>query len=401
MHERRGLHHLPQALVSCCVMLCCAPIHRNIHSSSVWNNESLSWHCPMSPSDSELWDAYPLAPQPPPPAAAAAAAAANGHGPTAAGAGAAACSNSSSWQAPGAEGGSSNGGMAGVYKCAALFPSAATSLKLGRNNLHLFRCAGQGRRGARCAMWCGPTDRHRCSPHSPAVAARWHAAQLPIGRQAARVSHWRLVALSQNPFLHTRFKNSRFDVIGGAIYFLSIVSILPRCNAGLALLSSTSLWDFTAVFIQEFMACWYALFMESYLSLIMACAFFLLCLGFAKGGGVGAVSGERAEQQQAQRARNQRQQQRAQRQGSDVNGAGAATGTAPAAAAGAAGAAVKGSTSCSKQKRRSPVVGPLVKLRTGGASNQLLVAMLHTGAHLSLAIVLLLLLELGVETCIK
>lgn len=179
------------------------------------------------------------------------------------------------------------------------------------------------------------------------------------------------------------------------------MSILPRCNAGLALLSSTSLWDFTAVFAQEFTACWYALFMESYLSLIMACAFFLLCLGFAKGGGVGAVSGERAEQQQAQRARNQRQQQRAQRQGSDVNGAGAATGTAPAAAAGAAGAAGKGSTSGSKQKRRSPVVGPLVKLRTGGASNQLLVAMLHTGAHLSLAIVLLLLLELGVETCIK
>jgi hypothetical protein len=197
-------------------------------------------------------------------------------------------------------------------------------------------------------------------------------------------------------------------VIGGAIYFLSIVSILPRCNAGLALLSSTSLWDFMVVFTQEFMACWYSLFMESYLSLLMACAFFLLCLGFAKGGGVGAVSGERAEQQQAQRARNQRQQQRAQRQGSDVNGTGAAAaaaaaGTAaPAAAtAGAAGAAVKGSTSGSKQKRRSPVVGPLVKLRTGGASNQLLVAMLHTGAHLSLAIVLLLLLELGVETCIK
>jgi hypothetical protein len=33
----------------------------------------------------------------------------------------------------------------GVYKCAALFPSAATSLKLGSNNLHLFRCVvGEG-----------------------------------------------------------------------------------------------------------------------------------------------------------------------------------------------------------------------------------------------------------------
>lgn len=197
-----------------------------------------------------------------------------------------------------------------------------------------------------------------------------------------------------------RFKNSRFDVIGGAIYFLSIVSILPRCNAGLALLASTSLLDFAAVFSQEFMACWYSLFMESYLSLFMACAFFVLCLGFAKGGGVGAVSGERQEQQQAQaqRARTARSQQRAQRQESAPSGAAAAP---AAAAAGAAGAAVKSSTSSSKQKRRSPVVGPLVKLRTGGTSNQLLVAMLHTGAHLSLAIVLLLMLELGVEICIK
>lgn len=198
-----------------------------------------------------------------------------------------------------------------------------------------------------------------------------------------------------------RFKNSRFDVIGGAIYFLSIVSILPRCNAGLALLASTSLWDFGAVFFQEFLACWYSLFMESQLSLFMACAFFLLCLGFAKGGGVGAVSGERQEQQQAQ-AQRARSQQRAQRQGSAGAGnAPAGAGAGAAAPAAAAGAAVKGSTSSSKQKRRSPVVGPLVKLRTGGTSNQLLVAMLHTGAHLSLAIVLLLLLELGVEICIK
>jgi hypothetical protein len=177
------------------------------------------------------------------------------------------------------------------------------------------------------------------------------------------------------------------------------VSILPRCNAGLALLSSTSLWDFAAVFTQEFIACWYALFMESYLSLFMACAFFLLCFGFAKGGGVGAVSGERQEQRQvqAQRARSQQQQQ-----GQVGQPPAAGTGAAPPAAAGAAGAAVKGSTRGDrKQKQRSPVVGPLVRLRTGGISNQLLVAMLHTGAHLTLAIVLVLLLELGVEICIK
>lgn len=183
-------------------------------------------------------------------------------------------------------------------------------------------------------------------------------------------------------------------MIGGAIYFLSIVSILPRCNAGLALLSSTSLWDFGAVFMREFAACWYSVFMESYLSLGMSCAFFLLCLGFAKGGGVGAVSGERQVQQQAQAERARSQQQRGQQ-----HGMGAAPGAQAGAGVGAGGAA--GGSSGSKQKRSSPVVGPFVKLRTGGSSNQLLYAMLHTGAHLGLAIVLLLLLELGVEVCIK
>lgn len=173
------------------------------------------------------------------------------------------------------------------------------------------------------------------------------------------------------------------------------MSILPRCNAGLALLSSTSLWDFGAVFLREFAACWHALFMESYVSLGMACAFLLLCFGFAKGGGVGAVSGERQVQQQAQAQRAKSQQQR------QVQQQGAAAAAAVGASTGGGAAAGAPGRSGSKQKRRSPVVGPLVKLRTGGASNQLLVAMVHTGAHLSLAIVLLLLLELGVEVCIK
>jgi hypothetical protein len=173
-------NHLLLDAVLCRAVSCCVTTRRNIHSSSVWNNESLSWHCPMSPSDSELWDASPLAHQPPslPAAAAAAAAAAagtaaNGHGPAAAasGAGAAAGGNGSSgWQAPGAaEGGSgssgSGGGASGVYKCAALFPSAATSLKLGRNNLHLFRCVvGRGQGWVVCG-WCdvvwGASPTHR------------------------------------------------------------------------------------------------------------------------------------------------------------------------------------------------------------------------------------------------
>lgn len=161
---------------------------RNIHAGSAWDNNNLSWHCPMSPSEcgSELWDAQsPLASMslslPPPPArlggvgggggsvggAAAAAAAVHGsngsngsgsHSGSAVGGGGyqqqqgevagvhnghSTASNGNNNNNHRSTGSSSSGGagsgMTGMYKCAALFPSAATSLKLGRNNLHLFR----------------------------------------------------------------------------------------------------------------------------------------------------------------------------------------------------------------------------------------------------------------------
>lgn len=184
-----------------------------------------------------------------------------------------------------------------------------------------------------------------------------------------------------------RFKNSRFDVIGGAIYFLSIVSTLPRCKAGLALLSATSFVDFLIAFATEFAATWYDIVMNSYLSLATAVLFFFICFGFAKGGGVGAVSGERQQLQSEQKKQHRMAQQQYQQKG--------LAGSHSVSA---------GATVChgfKKPSRRSPVVGPLVKLRTGGSNTQLLVAVLHCGTHLSLAVVLLLLLELGVELCIK
>jgi hypothetical protein len=168
---------------------------------------------------------------------------------------------------------------------------------------------------------------------------------------------------------------------------------VPRCTAGVALLSATSLPEFMSVFAAQFAACWHALLMESTLSLATAVGFFLLTLGFAKGGGVGAVSGERQAQQQqqaqAQRARTRQQRRQAQQQQSVA--------AAPAATSGLAGCG----GGIKQARKRSPVVGPLVKLRTGGSACRLLVALAHAGAHLSLAIVLLLLLELGVEVCIK
>lgn len=125
--------------------------------------------------------------------------------------------------------------------------------------------------------------------------------------------------------------------------------------------------------------------MNSYLSLITVVMFFLLCFGFAKGGGVGAVSGERQNLHREQK----RQRQLAQQQQDGQKGMGLGT---------VKGAGMRGFKKCG---RRSPVVGPLVKLRTGGGTTQLLVAALHAGTHLSLGVVLLLVLELGVELCIK
>jgi hypothetical protein len=192
-------------------------------------------------------------------------------------------------------------------------------------------------------------------------------------------------------------------VIGGAIYFLSIVSVLPRCSAGLALLSASSVADFIAIFLHEFTACWYDIFMQSYVSLAVTLLFFLITVGFAKGGGVGAVSGERQQLQQQQKRQRQQAMAGGQQGGSSSSAAkGQKSFTSAGSGSGGAAAGAGTSRPCGAAgKRRSPVVGPLVKLRTGGSSTQLLVALLHAGAHLSLAVVLLLLLELGVEVCIK
>lgn len=136
-------HPIPSALVpslsTSTAMPCVVHCSNLYSSSSVWHNEALSWHCPVSPSASELWDMQsPLATSLP---GAASGATANGHSAAAAAVAGARNGRQQQQQAGMAEGGSgSSTGVPGVYKCAALFPSAATSLKLGRNNLHLFRC---------------------------------------------------------------------------------------------------------------------------------------------------------------------------------------------------------------------------------------------------------------------
>jgi hypothetical protein len=165
---------------------------------------------------------------------------------------------------------------------------------------------------------------------------------------------------------------------------------------------------FGAAFLQA----WSDLLLSTYLSLATAVGFYFVCLGFARGGGVGAAPAERD---------------------------GGGGGPAPAWQGGGG-----------SRRRRGAVVGPIAKLKTGGLSTQvrgaghplgtmdafafstpapsaglrrrprpaldapravpclsvhpppqLLVAAVHAGAHLSLAITLLLLIELAVEMCIR
>ena len=184
--------------------------------------------------------------------------------------------------------------------------------------------------------------------------------------------------------LSCSFKNTRFDVIGGAIYFLSVVSLLPRCELGVSLLEASTPQEVLWGFIGVYQRCCATIVMDSYLSLATVLLLFFLILGFAKGGGVGAVAGE-------------------QPRGPEMH---VTKGTA--AAGGASSGHGRRSSSGGTilgiglgKNGRGSVLGPLVTLRTGGFTTQLLVAFVHCSVHLMVAITLLLLLELGVETCIR
>lgn len=71
-----------------------------------------------------------------------------------------------------------------------------------------------------------------------AVAGLWRVSE-PFRRVRGHVAEGLISgALTHNPQLTRmcRFKNTRFDVIGGALYYLSVVSLLPRCDAGRSML---------------------------------------------------------------------------------------------------------------------------------------------------------------------
>ena len=144
--------------------------------------------------------------------------------------------------------------------------------------------------------------------------------------------------------------NSRFDIIGGALYYLLVLSALPRCSEAGQIFMATSLFEAVELFFQAMLRTLIYIFSRSYVSLCAFIILFFITLGFARGGGVGAISG-----------------------------------IPPAA------------------RRRPEYTGfaLAVKARMGGFSAQLFYATIHAFLHLSAAISLVILLELGTETVIR
>lgn len=151
--------------------------------------------------------------------------------------------------------------------------------------------------------------------------------------------------------LHTfRHVNSRFDVIGGALYYLLVVSVLPRCSGVADILDAHSVWEVVRLFANAAGDTVVEIFSQSYMSLAAVAVLFVITLGFAKSGGVGAING-----------------------------------VPPAASR--------------RPEHRGFALA--VRARMGGVAAQLAYAAAHTAVHLSAAIALLLLLELGIETVIR
>ncbi|KAK2079809.1 hypothetical protein QBZ16_002204 [Prototheca wickerhamii] len=173
----------------------------------------------------------------------------------------------------------------GEYRCEAAFPAAATSLELGKRNLHMFRNM-----------------------------------------------------------------NSRFDIIGGALYYLLVVSVIPRCGRMSRVVEAPSLAEGALLLWEALWGTVAEIVLESYVSLAALLVLLALALGFAGTGGVGARG--------------------------DV-------------------------TPADRQKPELQGSGLAVRARVGGFSTRIAFAGLHVVAHVVAAVSLLLLLELGIETVIR
>lgn len=192
-------------------------------------------------------------------------------------------------------------------------------------------CSGDGPAGASPGGAPAPGE-YRCQAAFPSAETSLKLAQMNV-----------------STFRHV---NNRFDIIGGALYFLLVCSVLPRCSGVHEILEAQTFAEAAGLFLAAGWDTIIAILSESRVSLAALCATFFIVFGMAKSGGVGAVQGVPLSVIMKRPEYNW---------GSSV----------------------------------------AVRARLGGLGSQLSFALIHLAAHLIAAVSLLLLLELGVETVVR
>ena len=97
------------------------------------------------------------------------------------------------------------------------------------------------------------------------------------------------MVLGRRNALNFRLLNTRFDVVGGVLYFLVVASVVPRCGDAHAVLDATSPVAALAAIWRAVLSAAGDIVAESAVSLTAVGVLFTLCLAFAGSGGVGAA----------------------------------------------------------------------------------------------------------------
>eukprot|EP00210_Caulerpa_lentillifera_P006894 g6591.t1 len=182
--------------------------------------------------------------------------------------------------------------------------------------------------------------------------------------QSVYPSATKSLELAKDSFSRFRSMNTRFDIVGALWYFLLVWSVFPRCKSVQFILEAQNSKQIIHRFLLCFCQSFEDIFSRSYVSLVALGVLFLATFLFAMKGSVGCAKLSLA--------------------------------------------------SCWEEKLQSceqwylgfpdfliPAASRGFKARTGGYFMCIVFAIVHTLAHLTIAILLMLVLETGIYTCIK
>lgn len=280
--------------------------------------------------------------------------------------------------------------MPEVYACAAAYPPAAKSQRLGRDNLGLFRLhntrfdviggllyyalvVSVGQVGDLFIVFM-TVPVHGCANVAPAPCSACHSTQYPL----------------QRPCVHVYSQ------------------VIPRCNVMASVLEAPTLLDSLALFGCSIIDALATIFQDSYLSMLVVAGFFLFAHGFACGGGVGCLSHHAAPPKGKAGIGKEGQRLHPSQVLDCFVCCLCVTTTLLDSTPPVMYTCACVSVHCLHLSvciphlttHKTHSTAQIVRARMGGTPQQLLFAVFHAGTHLLVAVVLLLLLELGIETCI-